>query len=114
MTKYNKENIATIKNYVCEHICDVPVQYKEEQEIQRKICECTCNLEHLLKTLLPEEVIDMSRSKIYRMLDELIKLDDMEFIAYETKCKAKQEILKNIEAYERGWKNREYNIIKNL
>lgn len=103
-----------IKKYVCEHLCEVPVKYKDEEDVQRKICTYTCNLEHMLRTLIPEEVVDMTRSKIYRMLDELIKIEEMEFIAYETKSKAKQEILKNIEAYERGWKNREYKIIKDL
>lgn len=41
---------------------------------------------------------------IGKMLDELEALEKMESISLETKHKAKQEILKNIEAYEKGWK----------
>lgn len=44
------------------------------------------------------------RTIIGRLLDELELVENMEFISYDTKHKAKQEILKNIEAYEKGWK----------
>lgn len=43
-------------------------------------------------------------SPIGRMLDELEFIESMEYVSSETRHRAKQEILKNIEAYEKGWK----------
>lgn len=42
---------------------------------------------------------------LQQMLDELEKIENLNFISFEVKSKAKAELLRNITAYEKGLKN---------
>ena len=52
---------------------------------------------------------------LQQMLDELEKIENLNFISFEVKSKAKAELLRNITAYEKGLKNgRKQNSAGNL